>query len=651
LIELYFISMGSEEFAAVLNGVAGRFTEMGLDKEEACNQRVGNALIERRGRGRLQEPWAGKSDPGSSLAPFGTGFAFIHGGRTNLGEVDRLNAHMNALLVYPRFPVTYWGFQYGLPIVGKQASLPPLGLLTVAALLPDTWRVRLVDLNVGRLEDKDLRWADVVLTGGLLVQVKSMQNILSRARAFQRPVAVGGPAPTTSPELFGGANVVFQGEAEGRIDELVQALARPPEGRVVLEAPAGFPDMGAVPVPRFDLLDLSKYVSMSVQYSRGCPFQCEFCDVIEIFGRKPRVKTPEQVIDEFEAIHRLGYRGTLFVVDDNFIGNKSAARGLLPQLQNWQRARGMPFELCTEASVNLAQDPGLLNAMVDAGFSAVFLGIETPSVKALKEANKHQNLRGSLSGAIDRITAAGIEVMAGFIVGFDSDGPDIFAAQREFIGNQPVPIAMVGMLTALPGTAMWRRLKTEGRLRRSCTGDQFSCPNFTPVMDERMLLRGYADLLKRLYSPKAYYRRCEAFLRRAGTISEIRSSNLSEVGALVRAIWYVGFVSPRRRLFWRLLARAVVRGAGRIRSAVTHAIQGEHLIRYTRELVIPRLERALAEIKTGMEHGPRTIQPSRGESLAEKALGSLRAGDKTSFPVERLDRAGPLSTLTRGNDG
>ena len=267
---------------------------------------------------------------------------------------------MNVLLVYPLFPVTYWGFQYGLQLIGKRASLPPLGLATVAALLPESCRARLVDLNVRALRDDDLRWADVVLTGGLLIQVESILEVVEQARAFGRPVAVGGPVPTTSPELFGDADVVFRGEAEGRIDELIEALARGAGDQVVLEAAGRFPEMTSVPVPRFDLLELSEYASVSVQYSRGCPFRCEFCDVIEIFGRRPRVKTPEQVVAELEAIHGLGYRGTVFFVDDNFIGNKAEVKRLLPVLRDWQVAHGRPFQLYTEASVDLAADPALL---------------------------------------------------------------------------------------------------------------------------------------------------------------------------------------------------------------------------------------------------------------------------------------------------
>jgi radical SAM superfamily enzyme YgiQ (UPF0313 family) len=554
---------------------------------------------------------------------------------------------MNALLVYPRFPVTYWGFQYGLRLTGKRAALPPLGLVTVAALLPSHWHMRLVDLNVEALHDDDLRWADVVLTGGLLIQAKSMQEVIARAVAFQLPVAVGGPAPTASPGLFGDADVVLQGEAEGRIDELVQALAERSGSPRTLEAATSFPDMTSVPVPRFDLLDLSTYVSVSVQYSRGCPFQCEFCDVIEIFGREPRVKTPEQVVEELEAIHRLGYRGTLFFVDDNFIGNQSAVKRLLPILREWQRSRGWPFDLYTEASVNLANDPQLLDEMVAAGFTSVFVGIETPSVKALEQTRKFHNLRVDLSAAIDRITRAGLEVMGGFIVGFDTDGEEVFALQREFLARQPMPLAMVGILTALPGTALWRRLEAEGRLRERPNGDQFSRPNFVPVMDERALLSGYADLMKWLYSPQEYYRRCQAHLDRAGSISKARSSTRSEVGVLLRTIWHVGVLSPRRRLFWQLMVKALARGRRQLRQAVAHAVQGEHFILYTREHLVPRMERALAELQAEIEHGPRSLRSDRKAPRAA-AFAGLRTAGNVRFPVARQTKAYPQSTLSSG---
>jgi radical SAM superfamily enzyme YgiQ (UPF0313 family) len=511
------------------------------------------------------------------------------------GDPDLSATH--ALLVYPRSPVSYWGLQHSLHLIGKSAALPPLGLITVAALLPAHWRLRLVDLNLGDLRDEDLEWADVLLTGGLLIQLDSMREVVARARAHQLPVAVGGPAPTGSPGLFRDADVVFQGEAEGRIDDLVDALTRRSDSHVVLPAPASYPDLTTAPVPRFDLLDLSRYTSVSVQYSRGCPFRCEFCDVIEIFGRTPRVKTAAQMLAEFEAIHELGYRGTLFVVDDNFIGNRPAVRRLLPLVRDWQQARGHPYDLYTEASVDLASDRRLLAQMVEAGFRTIFLGIETPSIAALERAGKYQNLRLDPAEAIDRITRAGIEVMGGFIVGFDTDEADIFALQRELLTDLPVPLAMVGILTALPGTALWRRLRAEGRLRERSSGDQFTRPNFTPVMDEEALLRGYGELMAWLYSPERYYGRCEATLARLGAVTRMRSSTPGETASLLRTIWHIGIRSPRRRLFWRLLAKAARRGRRQIRQVVAHAVHGEHLIRYTTEHVLPRMERALAELQ------------------------------------------------------
>ncbi|MDY0003339.1 MAG: radical SAM protein [Polyangia bacterium] len=503
---------------------------------------------------------------------------------------------MNTLLVHPRLPLTYWGFQHSLDLIGKRASLPPLGLLSLAALLPRHWQVRLVDLNVTPLSDDDLRWADLVLTGGLLIQAESLHSIIARSRAFELPVAVGGPAPTTSPELFTDADIVFRGEAEGRIDELVEALARAPRSQQILDAPADYPEMETVPPPRFDLLDLKQYASMSLQYSRGCPFRCEFCDIVAIFGHRPRVKTPEQVLTELESLYLLGYRGTLFFVDDNFIGNRREVKRLLPRLREWQRAHGHPFELYTEASVDLAADPMLLADMAEAGFTSVFVGIETPSHKALEQAKKLQNLRLDLSEAVDRITRAGLEVMGGFIVGFDSDDEGVFAEQRQFLARQPIPLAMVGLLTALPGTELWTRLEKEHRLRARSSGETFARPNFAPAMDERALITGYAKLLGWLYSADAYYARCHAYLHSAGRRPAARASTSGEWGALLCAIWRVGVLSQRRLLFWRLMGAALLHGRDRLRQAVVHAVQGEHLIRYTREQVLPRLEAALSEI-------------------------------------------------------
>jgi len=363
--------------------------------------------------------------------------------------------------------------------------------------------------------------------------------------------------------------------------------------------------MSSVPVPRFDLLDISRYASMSLQYSRGCPFSCEFCDVIELFGRVPRVKSEEQVLAELEALYERGYRGTLFLVDDNFIGNKRAVQSLLGALERWQREHGRPFELYTEASVNLAADPELLGAMVRAGFTSVFLGIETPSRAALSEAGKAQNLRSDLAQAVARITAAGIEVMGGFIVGFDQDDESVFELQRAFISSMPIPMAMVGVLMALPNTALWRRLEREGRLCTDATGDQFSRPNFVPRMDEHLLLEGYAQLLRELYSARSYFDRCRRYIdhsRASGRSRGVHSGR--DIRTFLRSIWTLGIVGKRRGHYWRLLAYSLWRAPHTFSWSVGHAIQGEHMIRYTEQDVLPRLAQAIAEVRRPRASSP-----------------------------------------------
>lgn len=509
---------------------------------------------------------------------------------------------MRVLLVQARFPYTYWGFQYALPMTGRRAALPPLGLVSLAALLPEDWDLRLVDLNVEDLGDDAILESDVVFVSGMHVQVGSMRQVASRACALGRPVAAGGPAATTAPEAFAGIDVVFRGEAEGRAAELeaavVDAVAHGPgHSRVVLDAPPARPTMAGVPVPRFDLLDLSAYSSMAIQCSRGCPFSCEFCDIIEIFGRVPRLKSPDQVEAEMQALFDAGWRGPLFVVDDNFIGNPRRAADLLDRIGAFQASRGYPFELTTEASVNLAREERLVEGMRRAGFAAVFLGIETPSVEALADSGKSQNLRCDLSSAVLSLTRAGLEVMGGFIVGFDSDRPEVFEAQRRFIADLPIPMAMVGVLTALPGTALSRRLRQQGRLRDLEVSDQFGRPNFAPTMDEETLLLGYRGLLSDLYSVDAWYDRCEAFLETASRLPGRRRPTWDGARMLARAAWRIGVLSPRRRRFWRLIGKALLHARHAFPWAVARGIVGEHMIRYTEEHVLPRLEQSIADLR------------------------------------------------------
>jgi radical SAM superfamily enzyme YgiQ (UPF0313 family) len=506
---------------------------------------------------------------------------------------------MRILLVHAAFPRTYWGFQHALAVVGKRATLPPLGLVTVAAHLPRAWELRLCDLNVEPLTDAALAWADAVLVGGMLVQAPSMHEVLARARRAGKRTVVGGPAASTSPAMFA-ADAVFRGEVEGRERELCAAITGAAADTDADVAGPGAdaahrPDLAAARVPRFDLLRLDAYTTMAIQTSRGCPYHCEFCDVIELFGRVPRVKPPAQVVAELDALHRRGWRGPVFVVDDNFIGNLKLARALLPAIRDWQRAHDGGFDLYTEASVNLASDPALLATVVEAGFTAVFVGIETPSRDALRAAGKTQNLKLDLAEAVARITAAGLEVMGGFIVGLDGDGPETFAALADFLADAPVPMAMIGVLTALPGTALARRLRREGRLRTDSGGDQFARPNFEPAMDEHALLDGYARLMAEVYAPAGYVRRCAAFLRSAPLPAG--GARAGRATYLARAIWHLGVRGAHRRMFWQLVGLGARRGSvAALTWAVVHAIQGEHLVRYTAEDVLPRVRAAAAAV-------------------------------------------------------
>jgi len=524
--------------------------------------------------------------------------------------------------------------------------MPPLGLITVAALLPPDWEVRLIDMNIEPLADDDLTWADAVLIGGMLIQAPSMREVLRRARSFGRRTVVGGPGPSTSPDEFPEADAVFGGEVEGRVAELI-ALIEADGGCVVQKGcrsdgqalvplrKQARPDVKTSPVPRFDLLCMDAYTTMSIQYSRGCPYRCEFCDIIEIFGRVPRLKTPAQVLAELDSLCVLGWRGSVFVVDDNFIGNVKEVRKLLPEVRRWQEAHDWPLDFYTEASVNLASHSRLVKEMAACGFTGVFLGIETPSPAALEETKKTQNLRLDLSEAVDNITRAGLEVMAGFIVGFDTDDASAFQAQRGFLQDAPIPLAMVGLLTALPDTALWRRLDGEGRLREKGTGENFGRPNFSTIMDEEELLEGYATLLADLYSMDGYLRRCRSFLERAPSPRRRPRLRPGSFRILARTIWRLGVKSSRRRLFWSIVGEALLRSPRHVPWAVEKAIQGEHFLRYTTEDVLPRLRHALEDVRADrMPRSdlslPGSIDVPEGRPVPRAAAASATAGDRSA---------------------
>jgi radical SAM superfamily enzyme YgiQ (UPF0313 family) len=372
------------------------------------------------------------------------------------------------LLVYPELPVTYWGFQHSTPFEGHRSASPPLGLLTIAAMLPENWQRRLVDMNLRPLRTADLEWADLVFVSAMILQKKSLCEVVDLCKRHGKRVVVGGPYITTSVESLPQADHIFLGEAETTFPEFLRDLSCGQPKRIYQANER--PPLSLVPLPGISLLDLKQYSFMSLQYSRGCPFNCEFCDIIEIYGRVPRTKSNEQVIAELDALLRAGWYGIVFIVDDNFIGNKRNVKRLLPDLIEWSERHRHPFSFATEASVNIADDDDLLAMMRDAGFRHVFIGIETPVEASLKETQKKQNTHRDLLESVKKVQSYGIEVMAGFIVGFDNDPDDIFERQINFIRESAIPLAIVSLLAALPDTQLWRRLAREGRLLTEATG-------------------------------------------------------------------------------------------------------------------------------------------------------------------------------------
>jgi radical SAM superfamily enzyme YgiQ (UPF0313 family) len=484
---------------------------------------------------------------------------------------------LKTLLVYPEFPETYWSFRHALSFEGKRSAYPPLGLLTVSAMLPRSWERRLVDMNVRPLKRADVDWADVVFASTMLIQKQSLRRVVDLCRARGKRVVIGGPYVTTSAEDLPEADHLFLGEAETTLPEFVRDLERGRAERCY-QAPER-PPLSATPVPDFQLVDLRRYSAMSVQYSRGCPFQCEFCDIIEIYGRVPRTKSNEQMLSELDALRGAGWRGTVFIVDDNFIGNKRNVKRLLPALSEWQERHGRPFGFITEASINLAEDDELLDGMRRAGFRRVFIGIETPVEETLKEALKAQNTRRDLLDSVRRIQDYGLEVMAGFIVGFDSDPEDIFERQINFIRESAIPLAMVGLLTALPDTQLWRRLKREGRLLQESTGNNTSCAlNFIPKMDPARLIAGYQSILQTIYSPGEYYQRALDCLKRVpqpGPYPHGRNL-VSGAATLARILLKLGVRDRERREFWRYLRRVAAEHREKFAESVRLAALGYH---------------------------------------------------------------------------
>jgi radical SAM superfamily enzyme YgiQ (UPF0313 family) len=490
---------------------------------------------------------------------------------------------MNALLLYPEFPDTFWSFKHALKFIHKRASLPPLGLLTVAAMLPADWPKRLVDLNVGKLREPDLAWAEVVFVSAMIAQRDSVRAVIARCRAAGKTIVAGGPLFTLEHEQFPAVDHFVLNEAEVTLPKFLRDFEAGVVRRVYQSSV--LPDLSQAPAPLWELADLRRYASMSLQYSRGCPFDCEFCNITSMFGHRPRTKTTAQVIGELDRLRSLGWRGAVFFVDDNFIGNKRALKEeLLPALVAWQQGRrGTPFY--TEASINLADDEELMGLMVQAGFNQVFVGIETPEEASLTECNKRQNRGRDLVADVKRIQRAGLEVQGGFIVGFDHDTPTTFQRQLEFIQQSGIVTAMVGLLQALPGTKLYQRLSHQGRLLGDTTGDNVDgTTNFIPHMNRETLRRGYQNLLEYLYAPKPYYRRIRTFLREYQAPRISRSLSWTSIMAFARANLRLGVLGRERFQYWGLLFWTLCRRPSHFSLAVTLSIYGHHFRKICRVL-------------------------------------------------------------------
>jgi len=482
---------------------------------------------------------------------------------------------MNILLVYPEFPDTFWSFKHALRFVRKRAGSPPLGLLTVAAMLPVAWEKRLVDLNVTGLSQKDLLWADYVFISAMIVQRDAARAVIARCKEAGVPVVSGGPLFTMEHEQFPEVDHFVLNEAELTLPPFLADLANGCARR--LYTTTEFPDIHQTPAPLWQLADLKHYNTVSIQFSRGCPFNCDFCNVTALLGHRPRTKTAPQLIAELDSLYALGWRQGVFFVDDNFIGNKKQLKSeILPALIAWRKGKiGMPFN--TEASINLADDPELMALMTQAGFDTVFVGIETPNEDSLIECSKTQNKGRDLVESVKRLQRAGLQVQGGFIVGFDSDPSTIFQQQIDFIQQSGIVTAMVGLLQAPAGTRLYARMQEEGRLVSEMSGDNVDgSTNIIPKMGLEPLREGYRQLLAHIYSPKFYYERVLTFLREYRPPKIRMHLDLQYLLALGRSIFQLGIRAKGRVHYWRLFFWTLFRRPRLFPLAITLAICGFH---------------------------------------------------------------------------
>lgn len=490
---------------------------------------------------------------------------------------------MNVLLVYPKYPDTFWSFKHALKFVSKKASFPPLGLLTVASLLPPYWHKRLVDLNASKLRDEDIRRADFVFISAMSIQSDSANETIARCKKLGAKIVAGGPLFTSDPERYEHVDHLILNEAELTLPQFLDDLSAGTPKHIY--STNAWADITATPLPAWELVKMKHYTSMNIQYSRGCPYDCEFCDITVLYGRRPRTKTREQVIRELDVLYDSGWRGPVFFVDDNFIGNKNKLKTeILPAIASWMTEKKHPFYLNTEASINLADDDELLRLMAEAGFESVFIGIESPNENSLIECNKIQNKNRDLIASVKKVQQAGLEVQGGFIVGFDNDHPMIFDELIHFIQKSGIVTAMVGMLNAPKDTRLYKRLIEEGRILKSFSGNNtdFST-NLIPRMNFDVLLNGYKKIVKTIYSPKAYYARVMSFLKQYNPKKKkIFHFNPNYIPALLRSIVRLGIIGRERLHYWKLFFWSLFRKPRFFSLAIVFAIYGYHFRKVAR---------------------------------------------------------------------
>lgn len=482
---------------------------------------------------------------------------------------------MHILLVYPEFPDTFWSFKHALKFIQKKAGAPPLGLLTVAAMLPSAWDKRLIDLNVTDLKDEDLKWADYVFISAMIVQREAVRTIVERCKAVGAKMVAGGPLFTMEHEHFPDVDHFVLNEAEETLKPFLLDLAQGQARRVY--SSEEFPDIHQTPVPLWHLANLKQYDTIGIQFSRGCPFNCDFCNVTTLLGHRPRTKTATQIIAELDGLYALGWRKSIFFVDDNFIGNKKQIKSeVLPALIEWRKGKtGMSFN--TEASINLADDAELVRLMVEAGFDTVFVGIETPNEDSLTECSKSQNKGRDLVESVKKLQRAGLQVQGGFIVGFDHDSPSIFQQQIDFIQQSGIVTAMVGLLQAPLGTRLYERMQKEDRLIKKFSGDNVDgSTNIIPMMGITPLKAGYRKILSHIYAPKHYYERVRTFLREYQPPKIRMQFEPQYILALWRSIDQLGIRGVERVHYWRLFFWTLVSRPRLFPLAITFAIYGFH---------------------------------------------------------------------------